>query len=207
MTSYSHVPMHLQNLEDIRVLLAETPQLRDALKAVRKLDLPDAWIGAGLLRNAVWDRIHGFAFAAPNDVDVAFFDPATLAPEYDARLQQRLTSLAPAYPWDVKNQARMHERHEHPVYKGTLDAISHWVETATAIAARLDENGDVELAAPHGFDDLLALTIRPVPSHATDLSAFEERLVRKRWRDRWPRLRVVRPDSGPLPNSPTAVDS
>ena len=45
--------------------------LLEPLRAVAALELPDAWIGAGFLRNAVWDALHGLPFGAnpPSDVD------------------------------------------------------------------------------------------------------------------------------------------
>ena len=44
-------------------ILALAEMLR-ALQAVARLDLPDAWIGAGFIRNAVWDALHGTGHVA-----------------------------------------------------------------------------------------------------------------------------------------------
>jgi len=180
-----------QTVDQLRHLIAETPALAEPLAALRTLDLADAWIGAGLLRNAVWDVAHGRPIAPPNDVDVAHFDPTDPRPERDAELEAALARQAQGVPWEVRNQARMHLRHGDPPYADSLDAIGHWVETATAVAARLTPDGRIELAAPHGFDDLFDLIVRPVPAHAPDLTAFRERAARKRWTARWPRLQVV----------------
>ncbi|MEE9480708.1 MAG: nucleotidyltransferase family protein, partial [Kiloniellales bacterium] len=57
--------------------IAEDPWRMDCLAALAALALPDAWIGAGFVRNLAWDRLHGFAAATPlADVDVLIFDSA-----------------------------------------------------------------------------------------------------------------------------------
>lgn len=53
----------------------------DMLRAARACDLPDWLVGAGILRNLVWDEMHtGFDPANLRDVDVAFYDPGDLSP-------------------------------------------------------------------------------------------------------------------------------
>ena len=46
----------------------------DILKIVRGLELNDCWIGAGFVRNKVWDEKHGMKRTELNDVDVIYFD-------------------------------------------------------------------------------------------------------------------------------------
>ncbi len=177
----------------VAALLAADPARMQALAAVRALDLPDAWIGAGFIRNAVWDALHGIAprpFAG--DVDVVWFNPARADAATDAALATR---LPPGLPWSVTNQARMHARHGDAPYRDTADAMRRWPETATAVAARLDAAGRVGILAPHGLDDLFALLLRPTPGRE---AAFAARLAAKPWRAEWPRLRIA----PPMPASP-----
>lgn len=57
-------------------IVRDTPWLLRALRAVRELALPDWCIGAGALRNAVWDSLHGHTQPSElRDIDVAYFDP------------------------------------------------------------------------------------------------------------------------------------
>ena len=59
-----------------------------ALEAVRALHLKSWCIGAGAVRNLVWDHLHGFGQpTALSDVDVAYFDADDLRPDTQARLQ------------------------------------------------------------------------------------------------------------------------
>ncbi len=174
----------------VRAILSADPVLPRALRLLREIDLPDAWIGAGAVRNPVWDHLHGLPRGPLQDIDVAYFDPTSAAPALDAAIELALRRAAPDLPWSVRNQARMHERNGHPPYRSAPHAIGHWVETATAVAARLDAEGQIEIAAPHGCDDLLALVLRPVPAYRERLDVFHHRIAAKGWRSRWPLLAV-----------------
>jgi hypothetical protein len=172
------------------------PGLRGPLAAVAALGLPDAWIGAGFLRSAVWDALHGLPFGTnpPNDVDVVWFDPARAAAAADEAVEAGLRTAFPGVPWQVRNQARMAAGNGDAPYAGTLDAMAHWPDTATAVAARLGPGGGVEVAAPWGVGDLLAGVVRPTPAFAADPAkreAFARRAAAKGWIRRWPRLRVL----------------
>jgi hypothetical protein len=46
-------------------ILRARPELIEKLALVGDLRLPDAWIGAGLIRNAVWDAVSGAATPQP----------------------------------------------------------------------------------------------------------------------------------------------
>ncbi len=46
----------------------------DILKIVRGLEVNDCWVGAGFVRNKVWDEKHEMKRTELNDVDVIYFD-------------------------------------------------------------------------------------------------------------------------------------
>ena len=166
------------------------PDLLAALRSLASLALPDAWIGAGALRNPAWDALSGFAPGTnpPEDIDVVWFDPARATPEADAAIEARLHALHPGLPWSVRNQARMAARNGDAPYASTADAIAHWPETATAIAARWTADG-IETITPHGTADLLGLILRPTsPAKAAAMTA---RAAAKGWTRRWPRLTMA----------------
>ncbi len=179
----------------ILALVAADGWMMAALGAVAKLGLPDCWIGAGFLRGAVWDRLHGYASRTPlDDIDVIYFDPEAPDPAAEAALERRLGEDLPGLPWEVRNQARMHLRNQDAPYRDSADALAHWLETPTAVALRLNDGGGPELLAPLGTEDLLGLVVRPTPyarKHAHRLAAYRERLARKNWPAKWPKLKVV----------------
>jgi hypothetical protein len=189
-------PDRLVSDSGILALVAADAWMMAALGAVAGLGLPDAWIGAGFLRGAVWDRLHGYASRTPlDDIDVVYFDAETREPAAEAALERRLGAELPGLPWSVKNQARMHLRNGDAPYRDSADALAHWLETPTAVALRLNPGGDLELLAPLGTEDLLGLVVRPTPHARTQehrLAAYRARLEKKNWPAKWPKLRVER---------------
>lgn len=157
-----------------------------ALRLVADLGLPDWWIGAGFVRNAIWDHLHGKPMTPLNDIDVIYFDAERPDAEIDENLQDELSLRGPKKPWTVRNQARMHVKYGRDPYTSAIDAVSHWTETATAIAVTLDSQGRLQVAAPHGVDDALELIVRPTTAEVADI--VRERAENKRWAKKWPKL-------------------
>src|SRR5690606_14180994 len=57
-----------------RIVLG-TPWLVSVLRVVRELGPPEAFVGAGVIRNGVWDALDSAHRAAPlDDVDVVYFE-------------------------------------------------------------------------------------------------------------------------------------
>ena len=173
-------------------LIAADPERMRLLHHVQALGLPDCWIGAGFVRGAVWDHLHGYPPSLPaGDVDVVWFDRTRASPEEDRCIEAQLAAGAPGVAWSVKNQARMHDHNGDPPFASTEDALRHWPETAGAVAVRLADDG-LQVLAPFGLDDLFAMIVRPTPAFAGDrLDVVRTRMREKRWLERWPRLRVA----------------
>jgi len=185
----------MRNEADVLSLIAADPWMMAALEAVRQLDLPDCWIGAGFVRGKVWDHLHGFARAtALDDVDVLYFQSAHIGEDRERVIEGQLRQAMSGPVWSVKNQARMHLRNGDRPYTSTTDAMGFWLETPTCVAVRLQGNGALEFLAPYGIYDLLAMIIRPTPAGQRRAPAFNERLNRKNWLRNWPQSRVMWPE-------------
>ncbi len=189
----------LASAGDVLRLIASDPWRTRVLKTVRTLDLPDCWVGAGFVRALIWDHLHGHPESTPlDDVDVIYYNAEQTDRVAEQRHEGLLTALwpadQPAVPWSVKNQARMHRRNGDAPYADTGDALRHWLETPTAVAVRMDDEGALELLAPLGVDDLLAMRIAPTP-HARKrrLDAYRERVLAKPWMRQWPKLDLIIP--------------
>jgi hypothetical protein len=174
----------------IQTLIAVDPLRRVALEVLAALDLPDCWIGAGFVRDAVWDHLHGYGITEPKgDIDVVWHDASSPEPDADELIERKLRDRMPNLQWSVKNQARMHTRNGDAPYVSVSDAMRHWPETATAVAVRLGYGGSIEVNAPWGLDDLFALRLCPTPHfHAEKFSVFTDRVASKRWIERYPKL-------------------
>ncbi|WBB66803.1 nucleotidyltransferase family protein [Micromonospora sp. WMMD812] len=182
-------------------LVDGSPWLTRALRVVRDSGLPDAWIGAGALRDLVWGQRYGAGFdpGAVRDVDVVFFDPSDLSREYDHRATARLVSAWAEPPWEARNQAAVHTWYAakfggDPIapYRGVAEAVATWPEYATAVAVRLDATGRIEVCAPYGLGDLLGGVWRHNPARVP-VALSRRRLARHRPAQRWPGVTVVDP--------------
>jgi len=175
----------------------ETPWFSRALHAVRKIDAPNAYIGSGAIRNAVWDALHNYAKPSQlADVDVAYFDESDLSEQSEHRYEAQLRVFEQDLAWDVKNQAAVHlwfhEVFGHRVdpLKSIEDAAATWPEFALAGAVRLRRTGSVEVVAPFGLDDLFAMVVRRNPRRVSR-ETFERRITEKKYADKWPKANIV----------------
>jgi uncharacterized protein len=159
---------------------------------VHALGLPGCWIGAGFVKNAVWDYLHGLpASGSDGDVGVIWFDPHRAQPAEDDALEKRLRVMDAGVHWSVKNQSRMHVRNGDAPYASSAGALRFWPETATCVAARRTPDGGLGIAAPFGLDDMVA---RPTPRFSEAKRAiYLDRVARKQWLRRWPRLTTADP--------------
>lgn len=179
----------------IQSILRADPIRWHALDVVSSLDLPDSWIGAGFVRNAVWDHMHGRPQSAlVGDVDVIWYGPDKSDSAEDQRIEAALRVVAPSIDWSVKNQARMHIRNGDLPYTSAPDAMRYWPETATTVAVRRHGSDDCEICAPFGLDDLLQLILRPTPGFSGKKRfIYEKRVQAKGWTTLWPLLRKSEP--------------
>lgn len=177
---------------NLAALIAADAYRMRALRAVKSLGLPDCWVAAGFVRDAVWDHLHGYEPAEPRgDIDVVWFDPENVAIDHDMTLEERLNSACPGPAWSVKNQARMHLRNGDRPYGSVADAMTNWPETATAVAARLNHLRRIEICAPMGLEDLFLLRLVPTADFTMRKRAvFDDRIASKRWLERYPLLRL-----------------
>jgi hypothetical protein len=70
---------------DISDLLQADEWRMNVLLVAEKKALPDWWIGAGFLRNLIWDALEGNETEQPRDVDLVYFDSNNTQPEVDWR--------------------------------------------------------------------------------------------------------------------------
>ncbi|CAM3161833.1 nucleotidyltransferase family protein [Filibacter tadaridae] len=181
--------MILKSEEDISKLIREDKWMMDILKCTRKLSLPDWWICAGFVRSKVWDVLHNVKKRTEiPDIDVIYYNPANIEENEEKKLEKVLNSLYPAIPWSVKNQARMHIVNTVSPYSSSVDAISKFPETATALGVKLDREDNVVLVAPHGITDLVNLKVKPTPNFyfsKARMQIYETRVRRKNWKSIW----------------------
>ena len=159
--------MAIHTEADIARLIRGDEWMMETLRAAHALNLPDWWIGAGFLRNKVWDAVstkeattsihhgtdaaeHPASSSSPNtdsvsvstptrDVDLVYFNKENVAPEVDWAYDEEMKAKYPFAEWEVRNQARMHYVNDFAPYASAAEGISYWIETATCVAVKLVE--------------------------------------------------------------------
>lgn len=187
----------MEHENELRDIVRSNRWFMALLHAVRNEDLPDWVIAAGVIRNIVWDHLHGYASPTPvKDVDVAFFDRADISRERDSAIEQSLKEKIPEVEWDVTNQAGVHLWYEakfgHPIPPITSieDAVSRNPETVTSVGVRLEADESLTIVAPLGLEDLFAIVLRHNTKQVTR-EYFEQRLRDKAIEKRWPKVRIT----------------
>jgi hypothetical protein len=179
---------------DVLSAIEKDQWMMKILIAAAELNLPDWWICAGFVRAKIWDTLHGYVTRTViPDVDLIYFDPTNMDEDREKDLEKQLKINNPDIPWSVKNEARMHVVNDLPPYTSSVDAISKFPETATAIGVNLNCDHVVNLTAPCGLDDAIQMNLKPTPyflESEVRMKIFEKRIEGKNWKNIWPRIKV-----------------
>lgn len=186
--------MKLLTEEDIIREIKKDAWMVQIMKTVKSLHLPDWWICAGFVRSKIWDLLHEFEKRTPlPDIDVIYFDAKNRDEQIEKKMEEKLKILMPGVPWSVKNQARMHIKNNMLPYSSSVDGISKFPETVTALGVKLDEKENVIFTAPWGVRDVLNMEVRPTPiflEKKERLEIYKNRVAQKNWKAVWARVKI-----------------
>jgi hypothetical protein len=173
------------------------PSLMTVLEVLRRQGLPDVLVVSGAVYQTVWNALtERAADYGIKDYDVGYFDTDTsydaedavirrVAAAFDEPLRSRV---------EVRNQARVHlwfEDHFGHDYgtalTSTAEALTRFVCPAFAVGLRLENDGELTIAAPFGLEDVFAMRLRANPLLA--ISPDWDRIVAS-VTGRWPELTV-----------------
>ena len=165
-------------------------------RELETLALPDAWIVSGCLVQSVWNALTGrpidYGIA---DYDVFYFDRDTSWAAEDAVIRTVAARIGrPGVKVEVRNQARVHlwypAKHglPYPPLARATEGIDRFLTQNTKIGIR--RTGEAyDVYAPHGFDDVARLIVRPNPG--PNFSAANYAAKAARWKALWPELTVL----------------
>jgi hypothetical protein len=181
-----------------RRIVEGDPDIAAMLAAMRTFQASDLWLVSGALFQTVWNvlerkpRGHGIL-----DYDLFYFDPDTSEEAEDRWIQRAAEHFAFA-PREVqlRNQARVHLWYPkkfaipYPQLHSSCDGVRQFLIPACMVAIRPRSNGNLELFAPLGLDDVFDRLIRPNPLWQ---GPARERYVEKaaRYMRDWPSVRFA----------------
>lgn len=180
----------------LQAIVFKSRLLSPLLQRWNDVALPDCWLVAGADAQTVWNHASGLPLShGINDVDIVYFDADDLSEQAEAARAIRVREALSDLPvWiDVKNEARVHCWYEAKFgykispYKSTLDAITTFPTTATAVGIRPSVS-DLEVCAPFGLSDLLNGIVRPNKKQITQ-AIYEQKVTR--WTAVRPGLKVI----------------
>ncbi len=166
--------------------------MMECLRCVAELNLPDWYIGAGFVRNKIWDELHGISPRTPlNDVDVVYFDPEVESQAQEQAYERRLHEQMPKVPWSVKNQAFIHKAFHQQPFNSSAHAIANWVELPTCVGVRLSADGkQLAFTSVDSMASIFELRVTPNNGNNVPLSVYRQRVKKKNWQRLWPKLKV-----------------
>ncbi|MFT4953993.1 MAG: hypothetical protein ACI8U3_000355 [Brevundimonas sp.] len=188
----------MSDLENrLKAIVRADPGLMQVMTTVRGQGLNDWRIFSGAVYQSVWNALTGRAPGyGIKDYDLGYFDPDVSWDAEDAVIRRVADAFASPLREmvEVRNQARVHLWFEgrfgepYEALTGTDEALSRFVAPAFAVGVRLEDDGELSVAAPFGLDDVFHMVLRPNPNRprAKGWAKAVENA-----RARWPEIRVL----------------
>jgi len=153
-------------------IIRQQPVLMEVLEGLRALELPDPLLTSGAIYNTVWNQLTGRpALTGVNDIDVFYFDDSDLGWDAEDRvikaLDARFAHLP--VPVQVRNQARVHlwfeQKFGNPFspLTSSSEMLGRYASKTHAVGARLWADGQLDIVAPFGLDDMFSFRMVPNP--------------------------------------------
>jgi hypothetical protein len=172
------------------------PFNRVILERLPALALPDAWLVSGALFQTIWNlRTNQRPDFGIKDYDIFYYDPDLSWDAEDAvirRAAELFGDLGIAI--ELRNQARVHLWYEekfnkpYPPLSRATDGIDRFLSHNAQVGIRANADG-IEVYAPHGLDDIFAMTVRP--NHTANFHPDRYREKALRWQECWPGLTIL----------------
>lgn len=185
-----------RELKIIEIIL-QNPFVNEILNSNPFPDGQPWYLGAGGITQTVWNHLSGKSLTdGIDDYDLIYFDTiidSNVEENHRKRICNKLKHLPTVI--DVVNEARVHEWFEEyfhraiEPYTSCEDAIDSW---SPCSAVGVTKKG-TEYHVYHSFDldDLFNMVLRPNKNHQAQFADFAYEKKAKKWKGRWPTLKVI----------------
>jgi uncharacterized protein len=187
----------MEREKELTYIIENDKRLMNVLRIARSADLPNWYIGAGLVRNAVWDYLHDAPGKTPiRDIDFIYFSCEKID---ESGIRESLSQALPDVEWDLKNSAFVHEWYQlkkgimRPPLHSTEEDINGWPEIASCIGIQLTLADQILIYAPYGIDDLMDMVFRRNKNNPYSVTPeiFQQRVIDKHIMERWPKATII----------------
>jgi hypothetical protein len=177
------------------IVLAD-PTVQAILGRAPALGVGDWWLTAGVLFQTVWNSLTDRpAGTGIRDADFFYFHDDTSWEAEDAVIAAGAEIFAGLpVPVEIRNEARVHLWYADrfgtpaPPFRDCRDAIDSFAAVCCCYGVTIGPDGEPQVYAPHGYDDLFSLVVRPnrrlAPQHVYAAKT-------RRWQQQWPELTVL----------------
>ena len=184
--------------EQLMQMLEKNKSVQFILEHAEELDMPNWYLGAGGIVQTVWNVTHGFdPENSIKDYDLVYYDADTSPEAQDVFIQKgkKLFRDIPV-PVEIVNEARVYlwykkqfgYQTDQDQYKSVEEAINAWPTTATATGVRKNADGQFQIYAPFGLNDLFNMIVRANKSKITE-KVYQDKV--DRWIKVWPNLKII----------------
>lgn len=187
----------MNKTEQLLQILEQNKSILTILERAQAMGMLNWYLGAGGIVQTVWNIKHGFhPENGIKDYDLVYYDAEDTSYEAEDIFIQKGKEIFSDVPVlvEIRNQARVHlwyEKHfgkSIDQYKSVEEAISTWPTTATSVGVRKNTDGDFQVYAPFGLDDLLEMIIRANKAKITE-KIYQDKI--DRWIKIWPNLKII----------------
>jgi hypothetical protein len=191
--------------ERFLALVMADPTVGAVLDRAPALGLDECWLTAGVLFQTVWNSLTGRpAGTGIRDADLFYFDADTSWKAEDAVIRAGAALFADLpVPVEIRNQARVHLWYaDHfgtpgpTAFRSAAEAIECFAAFCCSFGVTVGPDGEPQVYAPYGYDDLFAMVVRPNPRSPAPREVYEAKATR--WLQQWPELTVL-PRDGDTP--------
>jgi hypothetical protein len=169
------------------------------LARLPSLGLADCWLVSGCLFQSVWNAMDGHPpERGIKDYDLFCFEPDTSWEAEDAAIKHANAAFADlGVLIELRNQARVHLWYAakfgapYPPLTRASDGIDRFLSRNCMVGIRPNGQG-FDVYAPHGFDDIAAMIVRPNITPNFQAARYFEKAAR--WQTLWPALTILDPE-------------
>lgn len=178
--------------------IVQGTELIQYLKAIKKVNIPNAWLLGGALRNTVWKELFGDGcLLEVNDIDVPYFSKE-LSVEMNQFFVNELEKQYLTGKWECDNQAWVHLYEPrtdywmpHAPYNSLEESITDFWFSVNTVGVRLDEKGEIEILHAEALEDLFGGILRVLPFQKSNPYSWFEKKIEK-ITSRCPQIKVIR---------------